>query len=463
MKPGREKASPGGQVPLRFLFPARGGLGYACQSKSIVLAAYFCHLSENGLRYLWYSQQLWQTECPECIDRNSSVIEIRELGNHRQNSLQVKVESSDTGNNAAAEAQRIPFGPRHLGQDIERRKLANDFQVKNNSQTDFGQIDKCVIIIRKNRTVEVCMEWLNYHHLFYYWTVMREGSITAASEKLRLAQSTISVQLAKLEESLDVKLTQKVGRNLEPTDAGLLVLRYADEIFPLGREMMDSLKGVPVTGPWSLRVGIVDVVPKLVAQKLLAPINNLPEKVRLICHEGKDENLLAELAMHNLDVVLTDTPIRSGLSIKAYNHLLGECGVSFLGTQDLVEQLDGKFPYSLNNAPMLFPMVMSTLRGILDQWLDKMEIQPLIVGEFDDSALLKVFGQAGDGIFVAPTVIEKEVVQQYHVKVIGRTRDIKERFYAISVERIIKHPAVAAISEAAQQKLFFDIKRKRTK
>ncbi|MCB2217255.1 transcriptional activator NhaR [Desulfofustis glycolicus] len=302
------------------------------------------------------------------------------------------------------------------------------------------------------------MAWLNYHHLYYYWTVMREGGISAASEKLSLAQSTISAQLSKLEESLEVKLTQKVGRNLEPTDAGLLVLRYADEIFPLGREMLDALKGLPVFGPWSLRVGIVDVMPKLVAQKLLAPINLLPEKVRLVCHEGKNEHLLAELAMHNLDVVLTDTPLRSRLSIKAYNHLLGECGVSFLGTHALAKQLHGTFPSSLNNAPMLFPMGMSTLRGILDQWLEKMDIQPLIVGEFDDSALLKVFGQAGDGIFMAPTVIEEEVVKQYHVQVIGRTRDIKERFYAISVERIIKHPAVVAISEAAHQKLFFAIK-----
>lgn len=299
------------------------------------------------------------------------------------------------------------------------------------------------------------MEWLNYHHLFYFWTVMREGGITAASTKLQLAPSTISAQLSKFEENLNVKLTQKVGRNLKPTDAGQLVLRYADEIFSLGREMMDSLKGLPTTGPLSLRVGIVDVVPKQVAQKLLAPINTLPEKVRLICHEGKDENLLAELAMHHLDVVLTDTPLHSGLGIKAYNHLLGECGFSFFATKELVKQLEGSFPQMLNNAPMLFPMSMSTLRRILDQWLEKMNIQPLIVGEFVDSALLKVFGQAGEGVFVAPAVIEQEVVKQYHVEVIGRTNDIKERFYAISVERIIKHPAVAAISEAAHQKLFF--------
>lgn len=298
------------------------------------------------------------------------------------------------------------------------------------------------------------MEWLNYHHLFYFWTVMREGSITAASEKLRLAQSTISAQLSRLEDSLEVKLTQRVGRNLEPTDAGQLVLRYADEIFSLGREMMDSLKGRPGSGPLSLKVGIVDVVPKLVAQKLLEPTGKLPEQVRLICHEGKDESLLAELALHNLDVVLTDTPLRSGLSIKAYNHLLGECGISFFCAQELAEKLHGEFPNFLNNAPMLLPMAMSALRRMLDQWFDKLDIQPIIVGEFVDSALVKVFGQAGQGIFVAPTVIENEVIKQYQVQLIGRTNDIKEKFYAISVERIIKHPAVAAISEDAHQKLF---------
>lgn len=302
------------------------------------------------------------------------------------------------------------------------------------------------------------MEWLNYHHLFYFWTVMREGSVTAASEKLRLAQSTISSQLSKLEGSLGLKLFQRVGRNIEPTDAGQLVFRYADEIFSLGREMMDSLRGRPVAGPLSLKVGIVDVVPKLVAQKLLEPTGKLPEQVRLICHEGKDENLLAELALHNLDVVLTDSPLRSGLSIKAYNHLLGECGVSFFGVEKLASPLQNEFPYSLNEAPMLLPIAMSALRGMLDQWFEKIGVQPIIIGEFVDSALLKVFGQAGEGIFVAPTVIEKEVVQQYQVQVIGRTKDIKERFYAISVERIIRHPAVAAISESAHQKLFFDCK-----
>jgi LysR family transcriptional activator of nhaA len=300
------------------------------------------------------------------------------------------------------------------------------------------------------------MEWLNYHHLYYFWTVMKEGSITAASNKLSLAQSTVSAQLSKLEENLGAKLFRRVGRNIEPTDMGHLVYRYADEIFTLGREMMDSLHGRPMAGPLSLKVGIVDVIPKLVARKLLEPAGKLPEKVRLICHEGKDEQLLADLALHKLDVVLTDTPLRSSLSIKAYNHLLGECGVSFFGVEKLAIPLQNNFPYSLDKAPMLLPMAMSASRGVLDQWFERIGVHPVIVGEFDDNALVKVFGQAGEGIFMAPSVIEKEVEQQYQVQVIGRTNKIREKFYAISVERIIKHPAVAAISEAAQQQLFFE-------
>jgi LysR family transcriptional activator of nhaA len=299
------------------------------------------------------------------------------------------------------------------------------------------------------------MEWLNYHHLFYFWTVMQEGSITAASSKLSLAQSTVSAQLSKFEEILGAKLFKRAGRNLEPTDMGHLVYRYADEIFALGREMMDSVQGRPIAGPLSLKVGLVDVVPKLVALKLLEPAGKLPERIRLICHEGKDEQLLAELALHKLDVVLTETPLRSSLSIKAYNHLLGECGVSFFGVEKLAKQLQSNFPFSLDNSPMLLPMPMSSLRGMVDQWFDRIGVRPVIIGEFDDNALLTVFGQAGEGVFMAPTIIEQEVERQYQVKIIGRTDKIRERFYAISVERIIRHPAVVAISEAAHKNLFF--------
>lgn len=285
---------------------------------------------------------------------------------------------------------------------------------------------------------------------------MKEGSITAASSKLRLAQSTVSAQLSRFEKDLGTKLFKRVGRNLEPTDMAHLVFRYADEIFSLGREMMDSVHGRPIAGPLSLKVGIVDVIPKLVARKLLAPTGKMAEQVRLICHEGKDEQLLAELALHNLDVVLTDTPFRSSLSIKVYNHLLGECGVSFFGVEKLAKSHRDNFPHSLNGAPMLLPMAMSSSRGMLDQWFERIGVRPIVIGEFDDNALLKVFGQAGEGIFMVPTVIEKEVELQYRVQTIGRTSKIREKFYAISVERIIKHPAVVAISKAAHQKLFFE-------
>ena len=298
------------------------------------------------------------------------------------------------------------------------------------------------------------MEWLNYHHLFYFWTVMREGSLTAASVRLSLAPSTVSAQLSRLEESLDGKLFRRAGRNLEPTDLGRLVFRYADEIFSLGREMLDTIRGRPVAGPLSLKAGVVDVLPKLIVRRLLEPALQLPERVKLVCLEDKEDALLAELAMHSLDVVLSDAPLRAGLSVKAYSHLLGECGITFFAVEKLAARLREKFPQSLHEAPMLLPMEMTALRGGLERWFATLGIRPAIAGEFDDSALLNVFGQEGDGVFVAPTVIEPEVLRQHKVQVIGRTQAVKERYYAISVERIIKHPAVAAILEAARHNLF---------
>jgi LysR family transcriptional activator of nhaA len=298
------------------------------------------------------------------------------------------------------------------------------------------------------------MEWLNYHHLYYFWVIMREKSLTAASRTLRLSPSTVSAQLTRLEEMLGSKLFQRSGRHLKPTDMGLLVYRYADEIFSLGRELLDTVRGRPVAGPLSLKVGIVDVLPKLVAHRLLEPARQLPEQVRLICHEGKEDSLLAALALHNLDVVLSDTPLRSGLSVKAYAHLLGECGVTFFAAQKLASRFRKGFPASLDKAPMLLPMKMTSLRGGLDQWFGSLGIQPTTIGEFDDSALLMVFGQEGEGIFAAPSVIEEEVLKQYQVKVVGRASEVREHYYAISVERIIRHPAVMAISETAHQKFF---------
>lgn len=298
------------------------------------------------------------------------------------------------------------------------------------------------------------MEWLNYHHLLYFWTVVHEGSLTAASVRLRLAPSTVSAQVGRLEEALGGRLFRRVGRGLEPTDLGRTVFRYADEIFSLGREMMDTLRGNPVVGPLSLRVGVAHVLPKLIVRKILEPIFNLPERVRLMCYEDNEDRLLAELAVHKLDVVLSDSPVRRGSHIKAYNHLLGECGVTFLAVEKLAKQFRNGFPESLDRAPMLLPLEMTALRQWLERWFESLDIRPVIVGQFEDSALLKAFGQHGDGIFVSPSVVEKEIQQQYNVDVVGRTDAIRERFYAISFERIIKHPAVTAISNVARHNLF---------
>ncbi len=292
------------------------------------------------------------------------------------------------------------------------------------------------------------MELLNYHHLFFFWVVMNTGSIKAASSRLRLAQSTISAQISSLEATIGGKLFNRVGRSLEPTDLGHTVFSYADKIFTIGQEMMNSVHSVPQETTLSLRVGVVDVVPKLLTRKLLLPAMKLPETIHLVCQEGKENDLLSDLAIHKLDVVITDMPIRSGLSVKAYNHLLYECGVSFFATKKLAEQIKGKFPYSLDKTPMLLPMGNTALRGRLDRWFDRINILPHIVGEFDDSALLNLFGQAGDGVFVAPQIIEQEIKEFYNVEILGRADDIPERFYAISIERIIKHPAIMAISEA---------------
>ncbi|MCP3875965.1 MAG: transcriptional activator NhaR [Desulfobacteraceae bacterium] len=295
---------------------------------------------------------------------------------------------------------------------------------------------------------------LNYHHLYFFWVVMNTGTIKDASIRLNLAKSTISAQLSSLEKTIGGKLFKRVGRNLEPTDLGHMVYGYADKIFTIGQEMLNCVHNMPSKKQLSLKVGIVDVVPKLLTRKFLFPAMKLSEDIRLVCQEGKEDSLLSELSVHNLDVVFTDAPIRSGLSVKAYSHLLIECGVSFFGKKEFVASLKERFPYSLDRAPMLLPMTNTALRGRLDQWFEKLNILPQIIGEFDDSALLKVFGQCGDGIFVGPQVIEKEIQQQYEVQIIGRSNEIIERFYAISIERIIKHPAIVAITKAAKQDLF---------
>jgi len=298
------------------------------------------------------------------------------------------------------------------------------------------------------------VDWLNYHHLLYFWVVAREGSIARACERLHLAQPTISSQLRKLEKSIGEKLFKRVGRNLVLTETGQLVLRYADEIFSVGRELTDVLQGRPAGSPLRFLVGVADVLPKLIAYRLLEPALHIAEPIRVVCDEAKVDHLLTELAAHRLDIVLSDSPISPTVNVRAYSHLLGECGVCVFGATALARKLSPGFPKSLDGAPLLAPKENTALRRSLDYWFEREDIRPVTVGEFADSALLKAFGQAGVGVFAAPSAIESEICRQYRVRRIGELPDVSERYYAISVERKLKHPAVVAISEAARGELF---------
>lgn len=297
------------------------------------------------------------------------------------------------------------------------------------------------------------MEWLNYHHLLYFWTVAREGSIARASEVLMLAPPTISGQIKDLELSLGEKLFTRSGRRLVLTDVGELVYRYADEIFTIGRELVDTLQGRPTGRPLRFVVGIADVVPKLIAHRLLRTTLSL-DNVRLVCRENTSDVLLAELAVHGLDLVLSDSPIGAGVKVRAFSHLLGECGVSICAAPRLAASLRRRFPRSLDGAPFLLPTEGAALRRSLEQWFDREEIRPRIVGEFDDSALLAVFGQAGEGAFAIPTAVEDDARRSYGVRVVRRLPDIQERFYAITIERKVKHPAAVAMTRTAKAELF---------
>jgi LysR family transcriptional regulator, transcriptional activator of nhaA len=298
------------------------------------------------------------------------------------------------------------------------------------------------------------MDWLNYHHLLYFWAVAREGSIVRAAAQLHLAEPTISAQIARLERSLGAKLFQRAGRTLQLTETGRLVQRYADEIFSLGRELTDAVRGRPTGQPLRLLVGVPDVLPKLIVFRLLQPALALPEPVRLICREGKLEDLVGALGTHELDVVLSDTPLTPSVRVKAFSHPLGQCGVAFFAAPKLAAKVRRGFPGSLASAPLLLPTEATTLRRLLDQWFDSEEIRPTIVAEFQDSALLKVFGQEGLGVFPAPAAIVNEIQRQYRVRHVGTLDSLHERYFAISVERRLKHPAVVAISAAARQHLF---------
>jgi len=298
------------------------------------------------------------------------------------------------------------------------------------------------------------MERINYQHLFYFWNVAREGSITRACEKLHLAQPTISGQLTVLEQAIGEKLFYKNGRKLVLTDTGRVVFHYAEEIFSLGRELTNTLKGRPTGRAMRLIVGVADALPKLVVYRLIEPVFHLPEPVQILCYEDKAERLLAEMSLQGIDLILSDTPLTPTSGAKAFSHLLGECAVTVFGTPQLAAVYRPDFPRSLTGAPFLLPTGNTALRRSLDQWFDAEDISPKIQAEIEDSALIKTFGSGGAGLFVAPRTVETEIQLQYNVEVIGRIDAVQERFYAITARRKLKHPAVTAILDNAREKLF---------
>ncbi len=297
------------------------------------------------------------------------------------------------------------------------------------------------------------MEWLNYHHLLYFWTVARNGSIARAGEELRLSQPTISNQIKTLEGSLGVKLFERRGRRLVLTDVGRTVQRYADEIFRTGRELQLALKGFPTGQRLRLSAGVADVIPKVLAERLLRPALEAVPDLTLACREGPLPQLMAALGLHELDVVLSDRPAAE-TRVKAFSHLLGECGVSFLAAPAVAAGLRRRFPRSLDGAPALLPAPATALRRNLEAWFAGRGVRPLTVGEFDDTALLKSFGRRGLGFFAAPMAVEAEVCEQFKVSLVGRTEDVRERYFAVSVERRLRHPAVVALADAARADTF---------
>ncbi len=289
---------------------------------------------------------------------------------------------------------------------------------------------------------------LNYRHLYYFWVVAKEGGVTRAAERLGVAVQTISMQIAQLEQDIGKSLLAPKGRRLVLTEAGQIALGYADQIFLLGEQMQESLAEDEVGNSMRLNVGISDSLPKLTAYRLLEAALSLPKKVRLACYDGKFETLLADLALHKFDVVLTDRPVSASASLRVFSHSLGECQIMLFGVPALVKQYQDNFPACLNGAPILLPTRNSILRGRLDQWFESHNLRPDIVGEFEDSALLKTFGRSGLGLFPAPSMLAKDIKEQFHAVPVGEVMQVSEQFYAISTEMKIRHPAVEAILSA---------------
>ena len=291
---------------------------------------------------------------------------------------------------------------------------------------------------------------LNYQHLLYFWSVVRTGSDTLAAGELSLSPPTVSAQLRTLEERLGEKLLMKSGRKLVPTEVGRLVFTYADQIFDVGRELLDALEQRPSQRPLRFNVGIDDVLPKEMAQRLLEPAMRMGQPVRISCREGTLDRLVGSLAMHELDVVLSDAPVSPTLSVRAYNHLLGSSGVCWMATPAIAASLRRNFPRSLDGVPMLLPTDDTAIRRTLDQWLEQQDVRPVLVGEFEDYALLREFARAGHGFAPVPVVQEAQFRREYGFQRVGAARPVTAQFFAISLERRIRHPAVAAVVAGAR-------------
>ncbi len=296
---------------------------------------------------------------------------------------------------------------------------------------------------------------MNFKHLHYFWVTAKAGGIMRAGEQLHTTPQTLSGQIKLLEDWLGRKLFRKSGRNLELTEDGHLALGYADQIFTLGAELESAVRkahgGQRVL---DFKVGVADSVAKSIAYRLLEPALTVAEPVRLVCSEGKFPDLLAQLALNRLDLVIADEPMSRRISVKAFNHPLGRTAMSFFCAPELKKQLKGVFPQCLNDFPLLIPGAQASVRQQFEGWLTRHHIHPRIIGEFDDGALMSAFGREGRGAFMAPTVMEQDTVTQFGVEVIGRTEELVDEFYAVSVERRITHPCVVAITDAARGQLF---------
>jgi LysR family transcriptional activator of nhaA len=298
------------------------------------------------------------------------------------------------------------------------------------------------------------MEFLNYHHLRYFWAVAREGGLTRAAAKLHVSQPTISAQIQALEGVLGEKLFRRAGRNLRLTDMGQHVLSYADEIFSIGQDLLSSVKQRPTSRPLRLRLGVADALPKLVTYRIIEPIFRLQQSVQVSCWETKVSDMLIELAAYRLDIVLADEPASSGVKANVFNHLLGECGVTFCAEAKLARKLKRGFPKSLHGAPALLPMANSGLRRSIEKWFHTHSIRPRLVGEFEDPALFNVVAFYGLGFIPVASIVAKEAARRFGFGVIGRTDACRQRFYAITPERKLTHPAVTAITSDARTGLF---------